>query len=169
MKSHSTLLIIITCLAISSGCLAAGYILAGYWLIFLAFPLLSITWLLTYKRSRYVSASILLLGYVILASIGIIAELSSALMVVACTMALASWDLLLSDRSASRSSPGKPIGYLEKYHRNSLALATSTGLILSLISANISLRFSFALIAFLVLMAAGSLIYSMQYIVNKRG
>jgi hypothetical protein len=168
MKSHSTLLIIIACLAISSGCLAAGYILAGYWLIFLAFPLMSIAWLLTYKRSTYLSASILLSGYVILASVGIIAKLSSALMVIACTAALASWDLLQIDQSASRYSPGKTNGLLEKYHLNSLALAASTGLILSLISANISLQFPFVLIAILVLLAAGSLIYSMQHIVNKR-
>ena len=167
MKSHSTLPII-TCLAISSGCLAAGYILAGYWLIFLAFPLMSIAWLLTYKRSTFLSASILLSAYVILAAVGIIAELSSTLMVIACTVALASWDLLQVDQSASGYSPGKTNGVLEKYHLNSLALAVSTGLILSLISANISLQFPFVLIAILVLLAAGSLIYNMQYIVNKR-
>ena len=167
MKSHSTV-IIITCLAISSGCLAAGYILAGYWLIFLAFPLLLIAWLLTYKRSTYLSASILLSGYVILASVGIMTELSTVLMVIACTTALASWDLLQIDQSASRYSPDKTNGLLEKYHLNSLALAISTGLILSLTSANISLQFPFVLIAFLVLVAVGSLIYSMQYIVNKK-
>lgn len=166
MESHSTL--ILTCLAISSGCLAAGYILAGYWLIFLAFPLMLIAWLLTYKRSTYLSASILLSGNVILASVGIIADLSSALMVIACTTALVSWDLLQLDQSASGYPLGKKNGALEKYHLNSLALAASTGLILSLISANISLQFPFVLIAILVLLAAGSLIYSMQYIVNKR-
>ena len=166
MKSYSML--IVTCLLISSGCLAAGYILSGYWLILLAFPLMLIAWLLTYKRSMYGSASILLSGYVILASVGIIAEVSTALMIIACTTALVSWDLLQVNQSASGYPPGKTNGLLEKSHLNSLALAASAGLILSLLSANIKLQFPFVVIAFLVLTALGSLIYSMQYIVNKK-
>jgi hypothetical protein len=166
MKSH--LMLIITCLAISSGCLATGYIVSGYWLIFLAFPLMLIAWLLTYKRSMYLSASILLSGYVILASVGIIAELSSALMVIACTTALASWDLLQIDQSASGYSPGKTNGLLEKNHLNSLALAASAGLILSLISANITLQFPFVVIAILVSVAMGFLFYGVQFVVKKK-
>jgi hypothetical protein len=166
MKSHSTL--IMTCLAISSGCLAAGYILAGYWLILLAFPLMSIAWLSTYKRSTYLSASILLSGYVLLASIGIIAELSSTLMVIVCTTALVSWDLLQIDQGASGYPPGESNGALKKYHLNSLALAVSAGLTLALIGANMSLQIPFAVTAFLVALALGSLIYSMQYFVNKQ-
>ena len=166
MKSHATL--VVSCLLISSGCLAAGYILSGYWLILLAFPLMLITWLLTYKRSTYVSASILLSGYVILATVGIIAELSTALMLIACTMALVSWELLQVNQSVSGYPPGKTIGTREKHHLNSLALATSAGLILSLLSATITLQFPFVVVAFLVLMTLGSLTYSMRYIVNKK-
>jgi hypothetical protein len=166
MKSHSVL--ILTCLVISSGCLVTGYILSGYWQIFLAFPLMLIAWLLTYKRSTYLSASILLSGYVILASIGIIAELSSTLMIIACTTALISWELLQDNQSASGYPPGETNGALKKYHLNSLALAASAGLTLALIGANITLQSPFVLTAILVLLALGSLIYSMQYIVNKK-
>ena len=166
MKPRPTFIII--CLVISSGCLAAGYVLSGYWLIFLAFTILLVAWLLTYQRSTFLSASILLSGYVILAAVGIIGGLSTALMLIACTAALVSWDLLQMDQSASGYPPGKTSGALEKYHLNSLALAASIGLTLSLVSANLSLQFPFVVIVFLVLIAAGSLIYTMQYIVNKR-
>ena len=166
MKSHSVLLV--TCLLISSGCLAAGYILSGYWLILLAFPLMLIAWQLTYKRSTFVSASILLSGYVILASAGIIAGLSTALMLIACTTALASWELLQVNQNVSGYPPGKTNGMLEKHHLNSLALAASAGLTLSLISATVTLQLPFVVIALLVFMALGSLTYGMRQIMNKK-
>ena len=166
MKSRSMLTL--TCLAISSGCLAAGYILSGYWQIFLVFPLMLIAWLLTYKRSTYLSASILLSGYVILASIGIIAELSSTLMIIVCTTALISWELLQDNQRVSGYPLGETNGALKKYHLNSLALAASAGLTLALIGANITLQIPFVVTAFLVVLALGSLIYSMQYTVNKK-
>ena len=161
-------MLVVTCLLISSGCLAAGYILSGYWLILLAFPLMLIAWLLSCKRSIYVSASILLSGYVILASVGIIAKLSTALMIIACTTALVSWDLLQVNQSVSGYPPSKTNEGLEKHHLNSLTLAVSVGLILSLISATITLQFPFVVIAFFVLMALGSLTYSVRYIMNKK-
>lgn len=165
MKSN--LMLLITCLVISTGCLAAGYILSGHWLIFLVFPLMAIAWLLTYKRSMYLSASILLSGYVILASVGIIAELSSALMIIACITALVSWDLLQVNQSVSGFPLGKKNGLLEKHHLNSLALAASASLVLSLISANLTLQFPFVAIVFLILIAMGCLIYGMQFVVKK--
>lgn len=166
MKSHSVLLV--TCLLISSGCLAAGYILSGYWLILLAFPLMLIAWQLTYKRSTFVSASILLSGYVILASAGIIAGLSTVLMLIACTTALVSWELLQVNQNVSGYPPGKINGVLEKQHLNSLALAASAGLTLSLISATLTLHLPFVVIALLVFMALGSLTYGMRHLMHKK-
>ena len=160
-------MLIIISLLISTGCLAAGYILFGYWLIFLVFPLMLIAWLLTYKRSIYLAASILLSGYVTLAAIGITLDLSPVLMIIAPTTALVSWDLLQFDQGSSGNLFYKSNLLREKHHLSSLALATSTGLILALLSANINLHIPFVVVVFLVLLTMGCLMYGAQFVVKK--
>jgi hypothetical protein len=165
-KTHSLLLSI--CLIVSSGCLAAGYILAGYWLILFVFPLIISMWVFTNKQSPFWSASSILLVFVTLAAIGIVAELSLMFMIISCTAALVSWDLLQLKNSIAGNSDDNKSLILEKRHLKSLTLAASGGLILTLISANLSLHIPFVVIIFLVLATIVSLIYSMPFAAKKK-
>lgn len=164
-KTHS--LIFSICLIISTGCLAVGYIFAGYWLILFIVPLIIIMWVFTNKQSAFWPASSILLVFVILATVGIIAELSPVLMTISCTAALACWDLLLFKNSVTEISHKNNNLVLEKYHLKSLALAISVGLILSLIIANISLHLPFIVIVFLALVIIVCLIYGLPLQVKK--
>jgi len=165
MKVHSIILTI--CLIISTGCLGTGYILAGHWLVLPVFLLVGLLWYLTNKGSVFLSASSLLLVYVVLAAFGITAGLSSLLMIVACTTALVSWDLIQFNRSVAGNPLGDTNVSIEKIHLQSLALAASAGFMLALISLYIDVHFPFGVIVLLVLMTMGCLLYGMQYILKK--
>ena len=165
MKVHSILLN--TCLILTTGCLGAGYLLAGYWPILPILPVVLLFWIFARKRPAFWPASSLLLAYVFLAAFGITAGVSSILMMAACTGALLCWDLMLFNQSIVANSPHRPNAALEKYHLQSLALAASAGLMLALLTSSINLRFPFVLIVFLVLMTMGCLLYGIQYILKK--
>lgn len=167
-KINAYSLLIIACLTISTGCLTVRYIFAGYWQIVMLFPLLLIFWLLIHKRSIYLSASIFLIGYVILAAVGIMLEFPVGLMVIACVAAMVSWELLLFDQSNAGTSLDKSNFLREKYHLTSLALTASVGLTVALISANVSLRIPFVVVVFLVLIFMGCLIYGVQFVAKKK-
>jgi hypothetical protein len=166
MKGHSILLN--TCLILTTGCLGAGYLLAGYWPILPVLLVIFLFWIFARKRPVFWPASSFLLAYVFLAAIGITADVSLILMMAACTGALLCWDLMLFNQSVVTSSPPKPNASLEKYHLQSLALAASAGLMLALLSSFINLHFPFVLIVLLVLMAMGCLLYGTQYILKKK-
>ena len=164
MKAHSITLTI--CLIISTGCLGAGYIFAGYWLILPAFLVMGLIWILMKKQPVFWSASTFLLAYIILAAVGIIANLSTELMIITCTTALASWDLIQFNQSIAGNSLRKKNASLERYHLHSLAVAASAGLFLAFIGSSINLHLPFGVIVILVLVTMGCLIYSVQYILK---
>ena len=166
MKVDSIILII--CLITAIGCLGAGYILAGYWLIVPVLLAILLFWVFAEKWSVFWSASSLLLATVLLAAIGITAGISSILMIVACTAALVSWDLIQFNRGMAGASLRKTNTSLERYHLQSLVLAAFAGLMVALISSLINLHLSFFLIIILVLMTMVCLTFSMQYIAKKR-
>ncbi len=168
MTNKTHYLILSICLIISTGCLAIGYILAGYWLILFLFPLIVFIWVFTNKQSTFWSNSSILLIFVMFAAVGIIAELSLALMIISCTTALVCWDLIQFKSSIAGNSHDNKNLFLEQYHLKSLALAASGGLILTLISANLSLHIPFIIIVFLALATMVSLIYGMPFTVKKK-
>jgi len=141
-------IILTVCLIITTVCLGAGYILAGYWLILPVFLAMLLFWIFTKNQPVFITASSLLVVFVILAVIGITADLSLILMIVACIAALVSWDLM--------------------QFKYSLGLAAFAGLTLALISSYINMQFPFVLILLLVLTTVGGLIYGMQYILKKK-
>ena len=161
-------IILIICLIISTGCLGAGYILAGYWQILAVFPLMALFWIYTKNRSAFWADSSFLLAYLVLAAIGIVDDQSLVLMIIACTTALVSWDLMQFNQSMVGCSIPDANAALEKYHLNSLALAASAGLILALSSIYINLQFPFGVTILLVSIAMGCLLYSMRYIRSKK-
>lgn len=166
MKKHSIILTI--CLILSTGCLGVGYILAGYWLILPVLIAFLLVWIFTRNKSVFRSASILFLGYVLLASIGITAGLSSILMIFACATALVSWDLTQFDPRLAKNTFRNLNSSLEKNHLQSLALATFAGLVLAIFSSYQNLQFPFGIIVFLALVAIVCLIYSTQYITKMK-
>lgn len=166
MKAHS--IILNFCLATSTGCLAAGYILGGYWLIVPVFLAMAIFWIIMKRRSLFWSASSLLMVYVVLSIIGVILNLSIYLMVICCTTALACWDLTHFRQSIAGNPPLETDARLERYRLQSLATAVFTGLFLAWISSYINLQFPFGVMVFFALMAMGCLVYGVQYLARNR-
>jgi hypothetical protein len=165
MKSHSILLKI--CLAFSTVCLCAGYISTGYWQILFVFPILALIWLFVVKYSVFWSASIFLVVYVLLAAIGIFADLSRFLMLIASTTALASWELMQFNQKQVEISLLKSNNLLEKNHIKTLALATSTGFVFMLISSSISLELPFIVTSILVLILFGGFLFGVRIFGNQ--
>ena len=165
MKSHSTLLKI--CLAISTICLSAGYLSTGYWQILFVFPTLALIWLFMVKYSVFWSASIFLAVYVLLAAVGIFADFSRFLMLIACTTVLTSWELMQFTQKKVEISLLKSNNLLEKNHLKTLVLATSTGLVLVLISSSISLGLPFIVTSILVLILCGGFLFGVRIVGNQ--
>ena len=165
MKVHS--IILNFCLVTSAGCLGAGYILGGYWLIMPIFLAMATFWVIMKKHSLFWSASSQLMVYVVLATIGVTLNLSIYLMVVGCTTALACWDLTHFRDTMIDNPPFGTDARLERYRLQSLATAVLTGLFLALISMYINLQFPFGVTTLLVLMAMGCLVYGVQYLVRR--
>ena len=166
MKPRSTILNI--CLIISTGCLGAGYIFDGYWQILPVLLVILLFWMMAKKQLGFWPTSGFLLVYLALAAIGVVADLPVGLMVVACTLALASWDLIQFERNLNENLLLETSTPFEKHHLRSLVLAVSAGLLLAFMSLYIHLQLPFGVIVSLVLIAMGCLIYGMQYIVKKR-
>lgn len=165
MKSHSTLLKI--CLAISTVCLSAGYLSTGYWQVLFVFPTLAIIWLFVVKYSVFWSASIILIVYILLAAIGIFADLSLFLMLIGSTTALASWELMQFTQKKVEISLLKSNNLLEINHLKTLAMATSIGFVLVLISSGISLELPFIITSILILILFGGFLFGVRF-VGKR-
>ena len=121
MKFRSTILNI--CLMISAGSLGAGYTLAGFWQILPVLLLILLFGML--EKKRFWSATGFLLVSVVLAAIGVVADLSVELMIIACTFALAGWELIQFEQSPNGNSLLETSTMLEKHHLRSLVLATS--------------------------------------------
>jgi hypothetical protein len=166
MKVLSNLLII--SLTITIGCLGAGYITAGYWLIVPILIVMLLFWIFTKNQPVFWPASSLMVVFIILAAVGMLADLPLMLMITAGTAALISWDLMQFNQSMVGNAARKTNMSLEKHHLNSLALAAFAGLALALISSYISLQFPFGQIVILVLLSVGCLIGAIQYIMKKK-
>lgn len=166
MKVHKIILNI--CLVTSAGCLGAGYILGGYWLLMPGFLAAVILWMTTKKRSVFWSASSLLLIYVVLALIGVTLNLSIYLMIFGCATALMCWDLTHFKLSIANNLFLKTDVPLARSHLQSLTAAVFSGLLLAFISSYINLQFPFGVISILVLIAMGCLTYNVHHMMKNR-
>lgn len=156
------------CSIISTGSIGVGYFLAGYWQILPGLLVLLFMGIFRKKLKVVWSSSSYLLAFVVLAAIGVIIGVSVMLMILACTAALASWDLWHLEQDLDGNTCSKSSASFQQYHLRSLAFASSTGLVLAILSANISLHLTFGAIIPLVLIAVGGLIYGMEYIGKKK-
>ena len=160
MKHYSILLFL--CLVVSTGSLGAAYLFAGYWQIIVFFCLFAILWFGVKKHSVFWAASIYLVGFVLLAAIGIIFDLSLLLMLVSGTTALAGWELM-------QFAPGNIVTHqhhanatLEKLHLQFLGVAIISGLILSLLVSTFSFALPFGITILLVIILFGGLLFGLH-------
>jgi hypothetical protein len=150
------------CVVVAVASISLAYILAGYWLILPVFFGMALFWLLQKRWSVFWTVSSLLVVYVVLAVIGIVLNLSVFLLVAGCAATLACWDLATFGDSIPDNQPLESRVPLEKYHLQSLAIATAVGLLLIFIGSSVSLRLPFVAIVFLVLFAVGGLTYVLR-------
>ena len=156
-------------LTISTGSLGVGYFLAGYWQIVPVLFGILFFGVLIMKTQPVVSlSSSFLLAYIVLAVIGVVADLSVELMIIACTFALVSWDLMLFEHSIVGDSAFQTNTSLEKHHLRSLTVATAAGLLLAFASLYVRLRLPFGVIVSLALIVTGFLTYSVQHISSAK-
>ena len=166
MKVHS--IVLNSCLAISAGCLGAGYISGGYWLILPAFLVMAVFWIAMKKRPVFWPASGLLLIHVVLSIIGVTLNLSIYLMICGCAAALASWDLAHFREGIAGNPPLETDAPLTRNRLQSLAMAVFSGLLLAVTSSNINLQFPFGITVLLVLMLMGGLVHGLGAILKNR-
>ena len=159
MKLRSILLTL--SLLLAAGCIGAAYLLTGYWQIIPVLLLLALLLGFTRSRSRFWPASSLLIAFVSLAVYGALNSISIPLIILACTGALAAWDLLQSD-------PPPTGDVLESHHLRALAGAIAAGLLLALLSTSLNLHYSFGVIVILVLIAIGGISYGLQSLLKHR-
>ncbi len=155
------------CLLTSITCLGFPYILAGEWLIVPFFLAMVGFWIITKKRSVFWAASTLLSTFVLLAAIGMLANLSTLLMLVACTAALGWWDLTNFSQSIVVGQPPETTLRLESAHLQPLGLVISAGFILAFVSSYLNLQISFLGTVLLAVFTIGCLTYAVQSVVKK--
>lgn len=148
-------------------CLSFPYLLAGHWPIMLIFLVMAAFWRFLKKRSVFWSSSILLMVFVLIAVAGMMAEYSVLLMAVACTAALAWWDLANFEQSIVVNQPLETLFLLERYHLLSLAMAVSGGLILAFVGSFLNLQIPFIGTVLLVSLAIGCLTHALQSLEKK--
>ncbi len=165
MKSHLILQTI--CLLTSIICLGLPYFVAGYWPIVPFFLSMAAFWTLMKERSVFWSTSILLSFLALRAAVGMLANLSAVLMLVACTAALAWWDLANFRYGLVIGQPPETTLPLERDHLQSLGMTICAGLMLVLIGSSLDLKISFPGMVLLVVFAIGCLMYAAHSILKK--
>lgn len=148
-------------------CLGLPFLLAGHvWIIFVP-PGIAILWFFLKRRSGFWSTSSLLFAAVFLAALGITINLPLPWMVLGCTASLAAWDLANFRQGVHGNSSSPQEVSLERSHMQSLAMAVVAGLVFVFIGSLLSLQISFAITAFLILVAVGCLTYGVQTVIKN--
>ncbi|HSL45326.1 MAG TPA: hypothetical protein VK897_17965 [Anaerolineales bacterium] len=156
-----------SCVAVSIACMSLAYLLAGYWLVLLVFPVMAFFWMLQKNQPVFWLDSSFLLIYVVLAVVGMVIHLPVSLLVAGCTTALACWDLTIFQQGIASTQSLEDRRALAKHHLRSLTMAACLGLGLSLIASSINFRLPFLALVVLVLTAVGFLTYGLQSLVKK--
>jgi len=133
----------------------------------LIFMVMAAFWRFIKERSVFWSSSVLLMVFVFIAVAGVMAEFSTLLMAVACTAALAWWDLANFEQNIVVSQPLETLFLLERYHLQSLAIAVSGGLILVFVGSFLNLQIPFIGTVLLVSLAIGCLTHALQSLEKK--
>jgi hypothetical protein len=152
---------------LSVGTITAGYLLEGIWMVIPALLGVSLLFFIARRRSEFQAGSVLLVGSFILASVGTMMKLSFALMLLGCIGALAGWDLFLFSQTVHSVENQENITLLERRHNQSLAIAISGGVLLSLMTANLTLELPFIVTLVLCAVALGGMYFGVRAFVRN--
>jgi hypothetical protein len=152
---------------IGASSITAGYLLAGSWTILPALLGIGLLFFIARRRSVFQAASVLLVGSFILATVGVVMQLSFTLMLIGCVGALASWDLMLFSQTLKSAENLKDISSLEGRHDQSLAIAVAGGILFSLTAANLALDLPFIVVLLLCAVALGGLYFDVRNIIRN--
>ena len=142
----------VLCFTLSAALLSTGYFLVGWWQIVLVFPVALLLWKIATSRPGISVPSVILGGYIFLASLGIWIGLEPCLMVYGSILALASWELQLFQAGLIGEPPHSNSGLLERSHLKSLSIVILLSFLVTTIGLNIHLRLPFGVVLFLVLL-----------------
>jgi hypothetical protein len=155
------------CLLASTLCLAAAYMLVGYWEILLGILAVALFWTVARKWSPFWPASSLLAIYLMLATAGVVLKAPVLLMVTGCVFALACWDLTDFAESLVGNASLSARALMEKRHLQSLAITVGISLFLATLSIWFDLHLPFGVIVVLVLLVTGFLLYGVYHLRNS--
>jgi len=117
-----------TCLVISTTCLAAGCLASGQWNLLAGCGILLLVSLFPRKWLPTGFATAALVATVCLAGTALVSGASAPLMILGTTIALAGWDLAALDQTLTTCPSSRGTALLEKKHYESLGLALGAGL-----------------------------------------
>ena len=144
--------------------LAVGYAVGGEWTFSLILLAVGVLWWLGQGRDWNGLASVVLMGFVVAAAIGLWRGLPAGWMLVGVVAALSAWDL---DHFARRLSSVERVEMrpaLEQRHLRRLAMVDSLGLLLAGVALVVRYKFSFGVALVLGLVAVLGLSQMMGYL-----
>lgn len=151
---------------LTAASLAAGYLRSRVWVILLFVLTISLLFFVARRRSVDQAASVLLAGAVVLASVGVIIQMSLILMPVGCIGALASWDIMLFSQTTTLVAKRDDFVLLDRRHYWSLAIAIGGGTLFSLTAGNLTLNLPFIMTLVLCAVALGGVYFGTRHIVE---
>jgi hypothetical protein len=138
------------CLAFSTFCLAAGYLIAGQWAGAALTLITGLAWLYARKDPALWLPQICLVAAVCLAVAGLLAGASPVLMLLGSGVALAVWDLILLEAALKGDTLNKQTRRYESRHLQSLALALGFGLLVTFLGRWLHFQLPFVILLLFV-------------------
>ncbi len=142
---------------LSAACLALGFIMVGQWAALLAAIITFLFWLPAWKWPATWLPSFALIVSLSLAAVGLCTGSQPIPMVLAATLDLSSWDLVLFDHNLANVQSVESVALLEKKHYESLGLALGLGLLVTIVIRMIRFQIPFGGLVLLVILAFFSL------------
>jgi hypothetical protein len=142
---------------LSTACLALGFTIVSQWGVLMAVLIPLLVWLPACKWPSTWLPTFALVVTICLAVAGLYVGSQPFSMVLAATLALSSWDLVLFDHDLPGWLSSEPIVLLEKKHYQSLGLALGLGLVGAAAIRMIRFQIPFCGLVLLVILAFFSL------------
>ncbi len=158
MKLHA--MIANLCLMASLACLALVYGPSSYWPALIAVPAMFPLWILTKRALASWRPSAVLCVYLLLAAAGIMLRRPQLPLILGSTATLIWWDLKDFEEGHRAGILAKADRSLQKYRLQSLGFTAGASLLLVGIGFWLRIQLPFGVIALLILLIAGCLVYA---------
>ncbi len=135
-----------------AACLGLGFAAAGQWGFVAAAVVVFTGSILDLKWPSGWLPPVALAVSIGLAATGIFTGAAAAWMLLAATLALATWDLALLDNALANNPPGQLTLRLERRHYQNLAIVMGTGLLAALASQGVQFQIPFVLMVAMVVL-----------------